>query len=312
MILRLFGVWLTVLALAATAAAAPISYRDLLARPRAKPTAIVTYGAAAHQFGELWLPAGRGPFRTVVLIHGGCWLAELPGTELMAYMAADLQARGYAVWSIDYRRIGEAGGGYAGTFQDTAAAIDKLRTLAPAHRLDLSHLVAIGHSAGGHLALWAAARRKIVKESPIGAVDPLAIAGVVSLAGIADLEAYRADGPAACGGPETIDALDGATVRGGDPFLDTSPAALLPLGVPQAVISGALDPIVPAKFGLDYAMAAAASGDKVREMAIQDAGHFELIDPSSAAWAKILLEIDILTGKVQAPPLPKPTHPRLN
>ena len=308
--MRTLLLFIALLLCAGDAAAAPISFRDLLARPRAKPTEIVSYGSSPHQVAELWLPKGRGPFRTVVLIHGGCWLAALPGTELMAYMAADLQARGYAVWSIDYRRIGEAGGGYPGTFQDTGAALDKLRTVAVADKLDLSHLVAVGHSAGGHLALWAAARRKVVKESPIGTVDPIAIRGVVSLAGIGDLKAYRDDGPEACGGPETIDAIAGAK-RGGDPYLDTSPAALLPLGVPQAVVSGALDPIVPAKFGMAYALAAAASGDKIREVTIQDAGHFELIDPTSAAWSKVLLEIDILTGKVQAPPLPTPTHPKL-
>lgn len=300
---------LLAMTMAASAVAAPISFRDLLERPRAKPTEIVKYGPAEHQFAELWLPKGAGPHPTVVLIHGGCWLAALPGTELMAYMAADLRDHGYAVWSIDYRRIGESGGGYPGTFQDTGAAIDKLRALAAPKKLDLSHLVAIGHSAGGHLALWASARRKVVKESPIGSPDPLRIAGVVSLAGIADLKAYRADGPSACGGPDTIDAIAGAR-RGGDPYLDTSPAALAPLGVPQAVISGALDPIVPPNFGWDYALIAAGKGDHVRQLTIEGAGHFELIDPTSEAWAKVRLEIDILTGRTPAPKLPDPIHPR--
>ncbi len=297
-------------ALASNAAAAPISFSDLLARPRAKATEIIHYGAAPHQFGELWLPSGRGPFQTVVLIHGGCWLAELPGTELMAYIADDLKAHDYAVWSIDYRRIGEAGGGYPGTFQDVAAALDKLRTLAPAHKLDLSKLVAVGHSAGGHLALWAAARSKLSKASPLLSSEPLPIQGVVSLAGIADLKAYRADGPEACGGPETIDALVSAKVRGeADVYADTSPAALLPIGIPQVTVSGALDPIVPPKFGLDYAMAAASAGDHVRELTIQGAGHFELIDPTSDAWTKIRNEIDVLTGRLPPPVLPTPVHP---
>ena len=300
---------LVLLAVVSNATAAPISFRDLLARERAKPTEVVHYGAAPHQFGELWLPSGRGPFQTVVLLHGGCWLAELPGTELMAYIAEDLKAHGYAVWSIDYRRIGDAGGGYPGTFQDVAAAIDKLRALAPAHKLDLSKLVGIGHSAGGQLMLWAAARAKLAKGSPLFSVDPLAIHGVVSIAGIADLKAYREDGPDACGGPDTIDALVNAKGRDGDVYADTSPAALLPLGVSQAVVSGALDPIVPAKFGWDYGMAAASVGDKVRELTIQDAGHFELIDPTSAAWVKIRTEIDVQTGRIPPPPLPTPIHP---
>ncbi len=298
------------LAFASSAAAAPISFRDLLSRPRAKPTEVIPYGAAPHQFAELWLPSGHGPFQTIVLIHGGCWLAELPGTELMAYMAADLQAHGYAVWSIDYRRIGEAGGGYPGTFQDVAAALDKLKAVAPAHKLDLSKLVGVGHSAGGHLALWAAARAKLSRSSPLLASDPLPVRGVITLAGIDDLKAYRADGPQACGGAETIDALVGKASRGDvDVYADTSPAALSPIGVPQAVISGALDPIVPPKFGWDYAIAAAGAGDTVRELTLQGAGHFELIDPTSEAWPKIRDEIDVMTGRRPAPVLPTPTHP---
>jgi acetyl esterase/lipase len=183
------------------AMAAPITFRDLLSRPRATPTNTVTYGPAPHQFAELWLPEGKGPHRTLVMIHGGCWLAELPGTELMAYISQDLRQSGYAVWSIDYRRIGEDGGGYPGTFTDTADAIDKLKEIAPAHNLDLRKLVAIGHSAGGHLATWSAARPRLPKTSPLAKPDPLPVTGVVSLAGINDLKSYRATGPSACGGP---------------------------------------------------------------------------------------------------------------
>jgi len=310
MIARPLLAFAVMIVLATSATATPISFGDLLARPRAKPTEVIHYGAAPHQFGELWLPSGRGPFQTIVLIHGGCWLAALPGTELMAYIADDLRNHGYAVWSIDYRRIGEAGGGYPGTFQDVAAGFDKLKSLAPLHQLDLSTLVAVGHSAGGHLALWAAARSKLSQASPLLSSEPLAIHGVASLAGIADLKAYRADGPDACGGPDTIDTLVGAKARGGaDVYADTSPAALVPIGIAQAVVSGALDPIVPAKFGLDYAMAAAGAGDHVRELTIENAGHFELIDPTSDAWARIRTEIDVLSGRVPPPKLPEPYHP---
>jgi acetyl esterase/lipase len=284
-----------VLSLATAAHAAPISYRDLLARERAAPTKVIAYGAAPHQFAELWLPDGKGPHRTLVVIHGGCWLAALPGTELMAYMSEDLRKRGYAVWSIDYRRIGDDGGGYPGTFLDAAAAVDKLKELAPAHNVDLRKVVAIGHSAGGHLVTWAAARPRLPKTSPLAKTAPLPIAGVVSLAGINDLAAYRANGPSACGGPPTIDALvDASTRTGADVYADTSPAALLPVRVKQAVISGALDPIVPPAFGRDFAKTAAAKGDTVRELTIEGAGHFELIDPASKAWTEIRAEIDAL------------------
>lgn len=278
-----------------TSNAAPIGFSDLLARPREVPTAKIAYGTHAHQFGELWLPGGKGPHRTVILVHGGCWLASLPGTELMAYVAKDLRDHGYAVWSIDYRRIGDDGGGYPGTFLDAAAAVDKLMMIAPAHHLDLRRLVAVGHSAGGHLATWLAGRARIPGSSPLHSDSPVQITGVVSLAGINDLEAYRQRGPDACGGPPTIDALVGAAQRKhGDVYGDTSPIRLLPSGVRQVVVSGALDRIVPPDFGVAYSRAAQAQGDRVTEKTIDAAGHFELIDPGSDAWTYIRSEIDAL------------------
>ena len=170
-------------------------------------------------------------------------------------MAADLRDRGYAVWNLEYRRIGHPGGGYPGTFRDIAAGVDHLRTIAAPHSLDLRRVALAGHSAGGHLALWAAARDRLPAESPLRTARPLPIRGVVSLAGIADLDAYRQTGPDACGGPSTIDDLVGVQEPGGRNVLaDTSPPVLLPLGDRQVVISGALDAIVPpllAEFGPD-------------------------------------------------------------
>ncbi len=280
---------------AANPLAAPVSFRELLARERANPEKIVTYGPGPHQFAELWLPQGKGPHPTLVLIHGGCWLAALPGTELMAYLAQDLRGHGYAVWSIEYRRIGDEGGGYPGTFLDTAAALDKLREIAPVHSLDLRKLVAVGHSAGGHLAAWAAGRPRISTSSVLYTPKPLQINAVVSLSGINDLESYRDTGPSACGGPPTIDALVGAKVReGADLYADTSPIRLLPFKVAQVVVSAELDRIVPAHFAASYAKAAIAKGDEVKELKFMGAGHFELIDPDSTAWQKIRAEIDPL------------------
>ena len=275
--------------------AAPVSFRELLARERAAPDKIVAYGSSPHQFGELWLPQGKGPHPTLVLIHGGCWLAALPGQELMAYVAQDLRGRGYAVWNIDYRRIGDEGGGYPGTFLDTAAAIDRLNGLAPVHSLDLRKLVVIGHSAGGHLAAWAAGRPRIAKSSALHSLSPLPINAVVSLSGINDLESYRDTGPSACGGPPTIDALVGAKERAGtDLYADTSPIRMLPFKVSQVVVSAELDRIVPPQFAAAYAKAAVAKGDEVKELKFAAAGHFELIDPASDAWPKIRTEIDAL------------------
>jgi acetyl esterase/lipase len=271
-----------------TAMGDPLSYTELLARDRPVAAKRIAYGTLPDQFGELWLPEGTGPHRVVILIHGGCWLASLPGLELMTYAAEDLRQHGNAVWNIEYRRLGQAGGGYPGSFEDVATAADVLKQLAKTYSLDLSNVVVAGHSAGGHLALWAAARSRLPKSSTLYRESPLHIKAAVSLAGIADLGWYRAQGPGACGEPETVDELVGATSRRPqDVFSDTSPAALLPLGVPQAIISGTLDPIVPAALGCHYAAQAAAAGDAVQEITISGAGHFELIDPHSAVFEKV-------------------------
>ena len=268
---------------------APITFRQLLDQPRVAADHRIVYGSDPLQFGELWLPRGRGRHPVIVLIHGGCWRADLPGLELMDYMAADLRELGYAVWNLEYRRIGHPGGGYPGTFQDVAAGLDHLRAIAPQYGLDLRRVAVSGHSAGGHLALWAAARDRLPAGSPLRTAERLRIRGVVSLAGIADLDAYRQTGPDACGGPSTIDGLVGLQQPGGrNVFADTSPPALVPLGDRQVVISGALDPIVPPRFGQNYATTAAASGDRTQSVVLEGAGHFELIDPTSAVWPRVV------------------------
>jgi acetyl esterase/lipase len=271
-----------------SANSAPISYRDLLARPRPEATLTRHYGSEPDQVAELFLPKREGPIRTVVLIHGGCWLAEIPGTILMDYLAEDLQKRGFAVWNIDYRRIGENGGGYPGTFLDVAKAMDTLRDIAPAYKLDLARLVVVGHSAGGHLAVWAAARPHLPHDSVLYESDPLPVSAVVSLAGINDLADHRDHGPSICGGPSTIDSLVGPpSGTHKDVYADTSPSRLLPIGVRQVLVSGSLDPIVPSRFAESYGAMAKASGDKIELFTIAGAGHFDLIDPTSDAWKQI-------------------------
>lgn len=271
-----------ILTLSATPAPKLESFSELLAKPRAKADARIAYGADPLQFGELWLPAGKGPFPVVVLIHGGCWQAELPGTILMDYMAADLRAKGVAVWNLEYRRLGHAGGGYPGTFLDVAAGVDRLREIAAANRLDLGRVVVAGHSAGGHLAAWTAGRGRLPKTSPLYRAKPLAVRAIMSIDGINDLKAYRAEGPGRCGEPGTVDDL----VKGAPaltPYAWTSPRELLPTSVPQVVASGELDPIVPVKLARDYATAAERSGTRAELIVYPGAGHFEPIDPGTPA-----------------------------
>jgi acetyl esterase/lipase len=282
----------TLACVSVAALAGLISYKDLLARPHGARDVKLTYGAAPEQFVELWLPRSAGPHPVILLVHGGCWLAELPGLEMMDPMAEALRDHGYAVWNIEYRRVGAQGGGYPETFDDAAAAADLMRGKAAQYHLDLKKVIAVGHSAGGHLAMWLAARAHLPTDSLLPKTNPLAITAVVSLAGILDLKGYREDG-AACGGAPTVDGITGAAHRTGqDPYADTAPQALLPIGGRQAVISGGQDHIVPEHWRLSYVAAAEAAGDKPISLGIPAAGHFELIDPKSAAWPQIQAVID--------------------
>lgn len=291
------------------AVAGDLDYRDLLRRERPAANHRIPYGPNASQFGDLYLPSGTGRHPVIVLIHGGCWRADLPGLEMTAYAADALRRRGFAVWNIEHRRLGEPGGGYPGTFTDVADAIDSLRTFAARYSLALDRVIVIGHSAGGHLALWSAARVRLPKGSPLFRDKPMRVKAAVTLAGIGDLSLYRSRGPAACGGPMVIDALVGMEARGPwEMFNDTSPAAMLPLGIPQAVISAARDPIVPAPFGRAYAAIAKSAGDSVTELTIADAGHFELIDPQSRAFAEVTATIE----KLMRAQGPSPKIQRLN
>ena len=123
------------------------------------------YGPGADRFGELWRPAGDGPWPVVVLLHGGFWRAQRT-LELMRPLAADLAGRGFAAWNLEYRRVGQPGGGWPGTCEDVAAGLDHLARLAGREPLDLDRLVVAGHSAGGHLALWSAARAGLPAGAP--------------------------------------------------------------------------------------------------------------------------------------------------
>ncbi|MCR9128672.1 MAG: alpha/beta hydrolase [Alphaproteobacteria bacterium] len=276
----------------------PISWRDLLDRPREAADVRIAYGEGEHQYGELWLPDasrhGDGPFPLVIMVHGGCWRAEIPGTILQDQLNADLRARGIAVWNITYPRVGHETGGYPGTFRSVAMAVDEARDIAREHPVDLTRTAIMGHSAGGHLALWAAARGQLGLGIVDGvASEPFIPGAAITLAGINDLEAYHARGPGRCGEPEIVDQLIDSLRRAtADPYADTSPAAMLPLGVEQVVISGALDPIVPPALGMAYAAQAEIAGDAVTVITLEEAGHFELIDPTAPAWEVILAELE--------------------
>jgi acetyl esterase/lipase len=283
-----------------------------------EPSATVAYGPHPSQFLELYRPAGPGPHPVVVLIHGGFW--RLPwGLELMRPLARDLVARGYAAANLEYRRLGEAGGGWPGTCEDVADAVRALADPDRQHDLELDPargIGLVGHSAGGHLALWVAARLGgAARRSPAGAAG-LPVAVVVSQAGVADLRAAVRDrldeengkppaaleflgmplpdpepGPV----PPATPGLDlDPAAAGPDPYTLASPIELLPLGprVRQLVLHGDADNRVPQQQSVDYTEAARQAGDDVAFVPFTGMGHFELIDPEHESWHVAVRELD--------------------
>ncbi|MBL8510423.1 MAG: alpha/beta hydrolase [Betaproteobacteria bacterium] len=269
-----------------------LTFRQVLDRPdRPQPDHKIAYGPGPNQYGELWLPktTTKAPLPVVVLIHGGCWLSELPGPELLAFLSDGLRNKDVAVWSITYRRVSGGndnpmGGGYPATFNDIASGVDYLRKIAPQYNLDLKRIVTSGHSAGGHLAAWAAARAKLPADSPLRSADPLPIKGMVGIAGLVDL-AYAASATAFACGDKTVEKLIDSDKRGKkEAFRDTSPIELLPLGsnIRQVLVSGTYDGIVPPVHGWRYANRAKEKGEAVEVVNLDNAGHFELISPWTA------------------------------
>ena len=245
----------------------------------ASPTAPIrhAYGSDPSQFGELSLPAAARRRGTVVIIHGGFWRATYD-LSLGRPLAADLVRRGYAVWNLEYRRIA-AGGGWPATFDDVAAGIDKLADLG----VDTSQVVAIGHSAGGQLAVWACARPKLPLGSP-GANPRVKLTAAVSQAGVLDLATACT---ARVGGSAESDLMGGTPVQVSDRYRLADPIELLPILTPVLCVHSRADTNVPFAQSTAYVAAAHRLGSRatLHEVA---GDHFTLIDPSSPDWAVVV------------------------
>lgn len=269
---------------AAQVAEAPryITSREAVAWEGRPFDARIPYGPDSLQFGELRLPVGPGPFPVAVVVHGGCWLS-IADNDYMDPVAEALTSAGWATWNLEFRRIDQPGGAWPGIFRDVGAGTDHLRDVARDHPLDLSHVVAVGHSSGGHLALWLASRHRIPAGAELHDADPLPVHGVVSLAGIADLVHYHEMNVEACG--DTPTQLLGGTPPPESPrTAQASPAPLLPTGVPQLLLTGADDYAVPPAHGRAYAALAAAKGQEAVHHVIPRASHFEIVAPWTEPW----------------------------
>jgi acetyl esterase/lipase len=250
-----------------------------------------SYGPDADQFGELRVPSSAGPHPVAILIHGGCWKAEYSTLRDLAPMADALKAKGIATWNIEYRRLSQPGGGWPGTYLDVGKGVDYLRSIARQHQLDLTRVILVGHSAGGHLAMWAAARSRLSVGSPLYVNDPLPIQGVVDLAGTADMEAFIPFEQHGCGGSVVEQLLGGKPSDVPEHYAQASAIKRLPIGVSQALFWGRKDDVAPLSLGERYTQAAKRAGDPVRLVIIPGVGHFEIASPFSVAWPTVEGEI---------------------
>jgi len=282
---RLFAI--ASLLVAALVAAASPSYAQYLGPgdfdyPEIVQERHIPYGPDSLQWGVLRVPEGEGPHPVIVMMHGGCWVGLHRPRNVEPLMAA-LTERGWATWSLSHRQAVDDGGGWTGTFEDVGNGIDHVRSLASEHGLDTTRVVSMGHSAGGHLALWAAGRGGYEKGDELHWDAPLRLAGAVSLDGIPDLRAHAWQDPNPCG-DGYLRLLGGAPDEMPERYEQASPTERLPLGVPQLMLHGRADYVVPWQQITAYAEYATAAGDDVRVHIFESASHFEVIAPASDAW----------------------------
>ena len=255
-----------------------------------KPPIRIAYGNDPLQFGDLRIFSSLRPVPIIVLIHGGCWRSQYDLT-LMDPLAEALYREGIATWNMEYRRTEDPGGGWPGTFLDVANGFKYLDTLASEYPIDLSKILVMGHSAGGHLALWLGAQNRLPKISEIKVAGLPLITGIISLAGIINLNTYLA--PDGCGG-NVINLIGGHPGKYASRYKEGTPANFLPLDIPQILIHGEYDDIVPLSHVQTYYDLSKASKDDIHLYLIPNASHRDVIDPASMVWPSILKAIQQL------------------
>lgn len=239
-----------------------------------KPDAIIRYGKEALQQGELRVPKGRGPHPVAIVIHGGCWLSRLGGTGMQAF-SESLRRRGIATWDIDYRRVGNPGGGWPGTFEDVKAGVDYLPKLARRYKLDMERVAVVGHSAGAHLALWTASRGKLGKDWAPAAGQPK-LRSVVAIDGPGALAPFVGIDAQVCEEPVIVPLMGGTPDEVPDRYRTATPADHLPLGLPQFIVQADFKPFLG-----PYVAGARAAGDRVETLSPPKANHFDIVTPGT-------------------------------
>lgn len=268
----------------------PVSFSSVLELKARKPDLVTRYGSAPSQTAALWMPPlrTRGPVPVIFLVHGGCWLSDYSADHIYP-LAAKLAADGYAVWVPEYRRVGEPGGGWPGSAADMTLALDALAEL-DNPRLALSRTVVMGHSAGGHLGLWLAAR------DPALVRPPVRIVAAIGLAAITDLKAYSRGGNSC----EAVTRSFMGSSAEEDPraYEQASPSSL-ETQVPVRLLRGAADGIV----GPEQVTAMR----RASTMEVPNVGHFDWVHPQTQAYDRVVDAVfDVLSISIQPMPQPPP------
>ncbi|MEE4638095.1 MAG: alpha/beta hydrolase [Wenzhouxiangella sp.] len=277
--------WLLVLLSGAAWPAGPTTWERVLAQPVSATGLTLAYGPLPDQFAELRLPAGDGPHPVVVMLHGGCWLPDFDLAHVRP-LAEAITALGYATWNVEYRRPTENENGWPHTFLDAAAALQALGDAAGEHALDLDRITLLGHSAGGQLALWLAARPGFEPDHPLFEPGALPVERVLALAPITDMVAYAAQDQGCPAGARRV--LGGPPEQWPQRYRAVSPLDNLPGRVGVELVHARDDGIVPLAHSARLAQRLNAIGGQARvHVLAPPAGHFDVLLTSGAAWQRL-------------------------
>ena len=259
--------------------------RDILERPPPAFDKRVQYGEDPQHFAELRVPDGPGRFPFLFVVHGGFWQSAYD-LKHVGHLCAALTCKGIITCNLEYRRLGDPGGGWPGTFQDVSLAIDYfLEMISSDPGVDLARTAVLGHSAGGHLALWLTSRHRVPVTSPLHNSQRYRLGLAISLAGVCDL---RRAWKQRLGNGVVAKLVGGTPDQYSDRYDAGSPVELLPTGTRQVLVHGTADTIVPVSQSEMFVERSEQLGDRPTFVKLKDVGHFELIDPESDAWSAVV------------------------
>ena len=240
------------------------------------------YGLDPSQEGDLYIPNEK-PIAVLCLFHGGFWRMPYDREQLTS-VAIDLVQKGFAVWNVEYRRIGAEGGGWRGTLDDAVASVNHLRSLCSDYSLSANKVVAIGHSAGGQLAIWLA--KQYGKSNINGEPLLIKLDQVIGLAPVINLAKAVSD---QLGNNSVLHLLGGSPEDYPERYASCDPMRILPTGVPQLILHGSADDALPIQWTRDYVNAARMAGENTEYIEVTNGGHMDYVDPGSEA-ASVLVK----------------------